>query len=166
MCDASTSHNAQAPQRHVLSEDARQIVWNNYKYFKSINSGYRGLRDILFSQCYLRGTACLRSNNTILYEKVKEFTPPGVSRNVYSDSVDFCKTTKVRGTTDASYAFLRCPQNYAYTRTTRKPVERNFSPQPKSQSTSQPRSRNKTDEEDDNEQEKQPKGKKSLDVDT
>ncbi|KAF5299522.1 hypothetical protein FQA39_LY19191 [Lamprigera yunnana] len=121
--------------------------------------GYRGLRDILFSQCYLRGIACLRSNNTILYEKVKEFTPPGVSRNVYSDSVDFCKTTKVRGTTDASYAFLRCPQSYAYTRTTRKSVQQNFSPQPKSQSTSQPRSRNKTDEEDDNEQEKQPKGK-------
>ncbi|KAF5275805.1 hypothetical protein FQA39_LY06665 [Lamprigera yunnana] len=39
MCNASASHNAQAPQRHVLSEDARKIVWNNYKYFKSINSG-------------------------------------------------------------------------------------------------------------------------------
>ncbi|KAF5284807.1 hypothetical protein FQA39_LY04532 [Lamprigera yunnana] len=39
MCDASTSHNPQAPQRQVLSEDARKIVWNNYKYFKSINSG-------------------------------------------------------------------------------------------------------------------------------
>ncbi|KAF5276446.1 hypothetical protein FQA39_LY06515 [Lamprigera yunnana] len=39
MCDASTSHNAPAPQRHLLSEDARKIVWNNYKYFKSINSG-------------------------------------------------------------------------------------------------------------------------------
>ncbi|KAF5275654.1 hypothetical protein FQA39_LY06766 [Lamprigera yunnana] len=42
MCDASTSHNAQVPQerkRHVLSEDARKIVWNNYKYFKSINLG-------------------------------------------------------------------------------------------------------------------------------
>ncbi|KAF5306913.1 hypothetical protein FQA39_LY00143 [Lamprigera yunnana] len=39
MCNASTSHNAQAPQRHVLSADAHKIVWNNYKYFKSINSG-------------------------------------------------------------------------------------------------------------------------------
>ncbi|KAF5273690.1 hypothetical protein FQA39_LY07380 [Lamprigera yunnana] len=39
MCDASTSHIAQAPQRHVLCEDARKIVWNNYKYFKCINSG-------------------------------------------------------------------------------------------------------------------------------
>ncbi|KAF5289495.1 hypothetical protein FQA39_LY15050 [Lamprigera yunnana] len=39
MCDASTSRNAQAPRRYVLSEDARKIVWNNYKYFKSINSG-------------------------------------------------------------------------------------------------------------------------------
>ncbi|KAF5286878.1 hypothetical protein FQA39_LY00411 [Lamprigera yunnana] len=30
----------QAPQGHVLSEDARKIVWNNYKYFKiSIQSG-------------------------------------------------------------------------------------------------------------------------------
>ncbi|KAF5286441.1 hypothetical protein FQR65_LT12622 [Abscondita terminalis] len=46
MCDASTSHNTppvtpppQARKRHVLSEDARKIVWNNYKYFKSTNSG-------------------------------------------------------------------------------------------------------------------------------
>ncbi|KAF5306641.1 hypothetical protein FQA39_LY08830 [Lamprigera yunnana] len=39
MCDARASYNAQAPLRHVLSEAARKIVWNNYKYFKSINSG-------------------------------------------------------------------------------------------------------------------------------
>ncbi|KAF5277448.1 hypothetical protein FQA39_LY06261 [Lamprigera yunnana] len=39
MCDASTSHNAQVPQGHVLSEDAPKIMWKNYKYFKSINSG-------------------------------------------------------------------------------------------------------------------------------
>ncbi|KAF5300092.1 hypothetical protein FQA39_LY11284 [Lamprigera yunnana] len=52
ICDSSTSHNAQPPQRHVLSEDARKIMWNNYKYFKSIKSGKNQLdNNVLF--CYI-----------------------------------------------------------------------------------------------------------------
>ncbi|KAF5302126.1 hypothetical protein FQA39_LY10461 [Lamprigera yunnana] len=52
MCDASTSYNARAPQRHVLSEDASKIVWNNYKHFKSINSVKNQLdNNVLF--CYI-----------------------------------------------------------------------------------------------------------------
>ncbi|KAK4886718.1 hypothetical protein RN001_002989 [Aquatica leii] len=36
MCEASTS--TPAKKRHVLSEDAREIVWNIYNFFKNSNS--------------------------------------------------------------------------------------------------------------------------------
>ncbi|KAF5287625.1 hypothetical protein FQA39_LY15828 [Lamprigera yunnana] len=120
--------------------------------------GHHLLRNILFSQCYLRGIACLSSNNSIIFEKVKKFTPPGVSRETYSNFVDFCKSAKAPGTIDISFAFLRCLQNYMYPQTSPKPVKQNTSPRPISQ--------NKTDEEEDKEEEKQPKGKQSVDIDT
>ncbi|KAF5287620.1 hypothetical protein FQA39_LY15823 [Lamprigera yunnana] len=118
----------------------------------------RGLRELLFSECYLRGIACLNRNNTIIYEKVKMFTPPGVSHKVYSNFVEFCKGAKAQGTVDLSYTFLKCLQNCTHSRTITEAVKKN--------STQQTTSHNKTDEEVDKEQEKQPQGTQSLDVDT
>ncbi|KAF5288376.1 hypothetical protein FQA39_LY15466 [Lamprigera yunnana] len=37
MCDASTSHNAQTPQHHVLSEDARKNQLDNNVLFYYIS---------------------------------------------------------------------------------------------------------------------------------
>ncbi|KAF5287619.1 hypothetical protein FQA39_LY15822 [Lamprigera yunnana] len=168
----------QSEQKHIVYLKACANRYNlkiqNFKDYTKVLTK-PGLRESLLSECYLRSTGYLNNSNTIIYEKVKIFTPRGVLRDKYANFVDFCKNATAQYAIDVSYAFLKCLQGYVYPWTpplTKKipskgiqQVKKKSSPTPLPQKRQQA-SKVNTDEEDDKEEEKQPKGTQHLDVDT
>ncbi|KAF5298849.1 hypothetical protein FQA39_LY11661 [Lamprigera yunnana] len=90
----------------VCSNRTNLKITNRNDFLKELTAGTIQVK--LFCECYLRELGVINSNESILYNVVKNVRPPEINYQKYSSIVDNCKNEKGKNITQISYTFLNC----------------------------------------------------------